>query len=222
MDLFSFNTIILILCYVPGYIFIHTVDYFLLKREKTQFEITIQGLLASVCLLIFFVIWPYQPFNAKKEFILQFLLNFISSKDKEVLFTNISQNIKYIGIIYFLLCLYSFVFSVLYSLIRRTKLISFIIQCVTKRDYFQSVFLRFFHESINKMAIVTLDDNVKYWGYIVGSPDNEQSNHIILYNPLVFDKKKFIQLQAEKILIDTNKIKLIEVLPKEEENEKQR
>ena len=213
MDLFSFNTIILILFYVPGYIFIHTVDYFLLKREKTQFEITIQGLLASVCLLIFFVIWPYQPFNAKKEFILQFLLNFISSKDKEVLFTNISQNIKYIGIIYFLLCLYSFVFSVLYSLIRRTKLISFIIQ---------SVFLRFFHESINKMAIVTLDDNVKYWGYIVGSPDNEQSNHIILYNPLVFDKKKFIQLQAEKILIDTNKIKLIEVLPKEEENGKQR
>jgi len=91
-------------------IFIHTVDYFLLKREKTQFEITIQGLLVSVCLLIFFVIWPYQPFNAKKEFILQFLLNFISSKDKEVLFTNISQNIKYIGIIYFLLCLYSFVF----------------------------------------------------------------------------------------------------------------
>lgn len=72
------------------------------------------------------------------------------------------------------------------------------------------------------MAIVTLDDNVKYWGYIVGSPDNEQSNHIILYNPLVFDKKKFIQLQAKKILIDTNKIKLIEVLPKEEENEKQR
>lgn len=56
MDLFSFNTIILILCYVPGYIFIHTVDYFLLKSEKTQFEITIQGLLASVCLLIFFVI----------------------------------------------------------------------------------------------------------------------------------------------------------------------
>ena len=52
MDLFSFNTIILILFYVPGYIFIHTVDYFLLKREKTQFEITIQGLLASVCLLI--------------------------------------------------------------------------------------------------------------------------------------------------------------------------
>lgn len=89
MDLFSFNTIILILFYVPGYIFIHTVDYFLLKREKTQFEITIQGLLASVCLLIFFVIWPYQPFNAKKEFILQFLLSFISSKDKEVLFTNI-------------------------------------------------------------------------------------------------------------------------------------
>ena len=56
MDLFSFNTIILILFYVPGYIFIHTVDYFLLKREKTQFEITIQGLLASVCLLVFFVI----------------------------------------------------------------------------------------------------------------------------------------------------------------------
>ena len=72
------------------------------------------------------------------------------------------------------------------------------------------------------MAIVTLDGNVKYWGYIVGSPDNEQSNHIILYNPLVFDKKKCIQLQAEKILIDTNKIKLIEVLPKEEENGKQR
>ena len=60
MDLFSFNTIILILFYVPGYIFIHTVDYFLLKREKTQFEITIQGLLVSVCLLIFFVICAFR------------------------------------------------------------------------------------------------------------------------------------------------------------------
>ena len=76
MDLFSFNTIILILFYVPGYIFIHTVDYFLLKREKTQFEITIQGLLASVCLLIFFVICSFFLLIAKPLSLKNFKINF--------------------------------------------------------------------------------------------------------------------------------------------------
>lgn len=220
MDFFSFNTIILILLYVPGYIFIHIVDYFLLKREKSQFEITIQGLLASVCLLIFFVIFPYQPFNEKKDLILKFVLEFISLKDKDLLISTMLQNLKYIGVLYFFLCLYSFIFAILYSVVRRTKLISLIIQFVTKRDYFQSVFLRFFNESINRIAIITMDDNTRYMGYLIGSPDNEKSNHIILFKPLVFEKKKFIQLEAEKLLVDTNKLKLIEVFPSEENNGK--
>ena len=51
-------------------------------------------------------------------------------------------------------------------------------------------------------AILDLYDR-RIVSYVIGDSNN---------NPLVFDKKKFIQLQAEKILIDTNKIFFFQLL----------
>ena len=71
MDILSLNTIFLLLLYVPGYIFIRVTDHFLLKREKSQFEITIQGLAASILIFVIFILCKYQLFNAEKEKIIK-------------------------------------------------------------------------------------------------------------------------------------------------------
>lgn len=218
MDVFSVGTISLILLYVPGYIYIHVIDYFLLKREKPQFEITIQGLIASACIFIAFICWPYQLLNNKKELLITACIEALSNNTENSFKQFVITNIKDIGIFYFLLCLYSSIISLLFSLIRRNEKISTIIQKITQRDYFQSVLLRFYYESLNQIVIITMDNNNKYMGFLIGAPDNEQSNHIILCQPLFFENSEFKYLQAEKILIDANKISLIEVLTKENKN----
>lgn len=216
MELFSLNTILLILLYVPGYIFIQTVDYFLLKREKSQFEKTIQGLLASVVIFVLFILNNYQPFNSEKKTIIDLFLLKIQQPNNVYIIPCIVEKMNYFGIFFILLCIYSFVLAFLYSIIRKTKFISTLIQKITNRDYFQNVELRFYSESINKVIIITMNKGTKYLGSLIGTPDQENDKKIIVYDPYIIENGVLVKLQADRLLIDTNNVDLLEVINKEE------
>ena len=107
MELFSLNTLLIIILYVPGYIFIQTVDYFLLKREKSQFEKTIQGLLASAVIFVLFILVDYQPLNSEKRAIINLFLLKIKQPENIYIIPCIIEKTKYFCIFFLLLCSYS-------------------------------------------------------------------------------------------------------------------
>lgn len=159
----TLNTVFIIAFFIPGYIFIQTKDYFLLKREKTQFEKTIQGLIASVVIWFLFYLIKLQPLNSEKESIIKLFILFKFEKNEYVLPCLINK-FKYIAILILLVCSYSFIFSCIISIIRKTNLISNIIQLITRRDYFERIEFRFFAESINETVVITMKNGKKYLG----------------------------------------------------------
>lgn len=214
MDILSLNTIFLLLLYVPGYIFIRVTDHFLLKREKSQFEITIQGLAASILIFVIFILCKYQLFNAEKEKIIKLWILALYLKNHNGTYVELLEYKNYIAVLYLLLCGYSFLFALLYSIIRRRKRISVFIEKITGRDYFQSVEMGFYYTSLGKRIIITLDNGTKYLGYLEGAPDNDndKDRKIIIYNPRILENAEWLELQADRILLDTNKITSSEII----------
>lgn len=219
MDVFSISTISLIMFYVPGYIFIHIWDYFLLKKEKSQFEITIQGLLASAFITVFFLINPYQFINEKKNFIFEIITTYCKNGTIEKIVPFLIENLKTIGLLYLFLCLYSAIGSFFLAFIRKTKLVSGLIQKITKRDFFERVDIRFYAESLEKIVVVTMNDGTRYMGFLSGAPDNEQKTFIILTKPFVIEEGQLKELNASSLLVDGDKIATIEADLKENDNE---
>ncbi|MGI5172838.1 hypothetical protein H0R92_04455 [Treponema sp. OMZ 840] len=217
MELFSLNTLLIVLLYAPGYIFIQTVDYFLLKREKSQFEKTIQGLLASAVIFVVFILCDFQILNTEKKAIINLFLLKIKHPENVYIIPVIIEKFKYLGIFFLLLCLYSFVLACIYSIIRKTAFVSNIIQKITQRDYFQSVGLRFYSEAMNKVVIITMNNESKYLGSLIGAPDHENDKKIIIYDPYVIENAKLVKLRSDRLLIDTNNVRLLEVVFEEEE-----
>jgi hypothetical protein len=214
VDILSLNTIFLLLLYVPGYIFIRVTDHFLLKREKSQFEITIQGLAASILIFVIFILCKYQLFNAEKEKIIKLWILALYLKNHNGTYVELLEYKNYIAVLYLLLCGYSFLFALLYSIIRRRKRISVFIEKITGRDYFQSVEMGFYYTSLGKRIIITLDNGTKYLGYLEGAPDNDndKDRKIIIYNPRILENAEWLELQADRILLDTNKITSSEII----------
>lgn len=212
MDILSLNTIFLLLLYVPGYIFIRVTDHFLLKREKSQFEITIQGLAASILIFVIFILCKYQLFNAEKEKIIKLWILALYLKNHNGTYVELLEYKNYIAVLYLLLCGYSFLFALLYSIIRRRKRISVFIEKITGRDYFQSVEMGFYYTSLSKRIIITLDNGTKYLRYLEGAPDNDKDRKIIIYNPRILENAEWLELQADRILLDTNKITSSEII----------
>lgn len=209
MDLFNITTFSLLLIYVPGYIFIHTVDYFLLKKEKSQFEKTVQGLIAGIIIFIIFILIRYQPLNICKEKLIKLFILFITTGNKNYIQVDI---IKCIGVLYLLLCAYSFIIACIYSIIRKCRWFSSLLQKITKRDYFPSVDLRFYYEALNKIVIITLENNNRYLGYLIACPDNIFDKKIIIYQPHIIENEELFPLKADKILLDIDKTILIEII----------
>lgn len=212
MDILSLNTIFLLLLYVPGYIFIRVTDHFLLKREKSQFEITIQGLAASILIFVIFMLCKYQVFNTEKEKIIKLWILTLYSTNHNTTYVELLKYKNYIAILYLLLCGYSFLFAILYSIIRRRKRISIFIEKITGRNYFQSAEIGFYYTSLGKRMLITLDNGTRYLGYLEGAPDNDKDKKIIIYNPHIFENAEWLELQAARILLDTNKITSSEVI----------
>ncbi|MDY3723708.1 MAG: DUF6338 family protein [Treponema sp.] len=210
MEIVSLNTIFIIAFFIPGYIFIHTKDYFLLKCEKSQFEKTIQGLIASLVIWGVFLLIKHQPFNEQKEAIINVFILF-KFKNNEIAKEYLIQNRQIIIKLLLLVCLYSFFLAIIYSLVRKNILISNLIHLLTRRDYFERVKIRFFFEGINGTIIVSMKNGKRYLGILEGAIDQEKDNHIILSDPYIIEEKEIVKLFASKLLINMDDVDLIEL-----------
>jgi hypothetical protein len=214
MNINPIQVAVFILAFVPGYIFVHTLDYHLLKGEKSQFEKTVQVLLASTIIWLIALLFPFLfPVENKKEMIIYLISDLIKySRSKEIINSEI---IDYSGdaiYVFIVICFYSFILSNVLAILRRCKIIDLIIRTVTRRDWFKTVSLRFYTEQLGSTLLVTMKSEKKYVGVLVGAPDDKNDNSIILSNPSSIESLKFVKLAAKKMLINVTETSKIEVL----------
>ena len=214
---------IFLLAFVPGFIFIQTIDHHLLKGEKTQFEKTIQILLASTIVWLITIILPLFPIQLEKNEIIYLIkINIQDDKGVKNILKEIVKHSEGIIKIYIFVCLYTFLAANIWGIIRRNKFVDKIIRFITKRDWYKTVALRFYDENINSTVVITKKDKSRYFGVLNGAPDDKTDNYIILSHPSFFKKtivrkkEKFelIKLAALSIIINANEIELIEVIKK--------
>ena len=200
-----------LLVFVPGYIFIHTLDYHLLKGEKSQFEKTVQAILSSAMIWTLFIIFPFQPLNDKKESIVNLVLLLLKSPENKFTLPLLLDRLEDGLVLFVLLCVYSFVLATAYAIFRKFRLTGHIIQLITRRDYFKEVALRFYSEGLNHPVIVTMKNKNRYLGTMIGTPDQVNDHKIILYEPFVQSGQTWEKLIANRLLVDTNDLDLIEL-----------
>jgi len=213
---------IFILAFVPGYIFIQTLDHHLLKGEKTQFEKTVQILLASTVIWLLALVCPFLvPVQNEKAILLDIIKKSITEAQVNTdLKAALMDNAGKAATLFITVCIYSFVFANLWGILRRTFLLDRIVRCLTKRDWYKTVSLRFFSENMNAVIAVTKKDKKRYIGVLNGGPDDKNDNCIIIADPLSVGKKNggyaFTRLAAKSLLLNVNEIEVIEVIKKPE------
>jgi hypothetical protein len=200
MDFNPISLILFILVFVPGYIFIHILDYHLVKGEKSQFEKTVQGILASTIIWVIFLFFPIFPIiDTNRKLIINFIFEtFISKKEIDIL--NLRPVINAGLFLYFLVLIVSAVIGNIWGWIRRRKQIDDILRFFTGRDRYRSVSLRFFTEYFGSTIIATNTEGKKYAGILAGAPD-DSDDAIILNKPLFLEGNKFTKMRAISILL---------------------
>lgn len=211
---------VFILAFVPGYIFIQTLDHHLLKGEKTQFEKTVQILLASTVIWLLALVCPFLvPVQNEKTVLLDIIRRAITEeKAYPVVKADLVTNAGKAAALFITVCVYSFLCANFWGILRRTSLLDRFVRRLTKRDWYKTVSLRFFSENINATVLVTKKDKLRYAGVLNGAPDDKNDNCIIIAAPHILEKRngkfEFIKLSANSLLVNTNEIEVIEVLKK--------
>jgi hypothetical protein len=211
MDFNPVSLILFILVFVPGYIFIHILDYHLVKGEKSQFEKTVQGILASTIIWVIFLFIPIFPFiDIKRKLVINFIFEvFVDNKaiDKGSLSSIINAGL----FLYSLVLIVSAIAGNIWGWVRRRRRIDDYFRFFTGRDRYRTVSLRFFTEYFGSTIMVTNAEGKKYAGILAGAPD-DSDDAIILSKPLVLEKNKFIRMGAVSILLYLKYITRIEVI----------
>jgi hypothetical protein len=123
MDFNPISLLLFILVFVPGYIFIHTLDYHLAKGEKSQFEKTVQGVLASTIIWVIFLSVPTIPIiDIKRKLIINFVVE-VFLNNKTIGAMDLSSVISAGLVVYFLVLIVSTIIGNIWGWVRRRKLI---------------------------------------------------------------------------------------------------
>jgi hypothetical protein len=221
VDFSPIQLVIFILVFVPGYIFIHITDYHLLKGEKSQFEKTVQVLLASTVIWVVMVILPCVPFiTQKKTLVINYIISAIDKKPNALSDIDKQQLINTALWVYIAVLVYTFVAANIYGWLRRFNRIDFCIKSFTGRDRYKTVSLRFYTENLGSTVAVTNGEGKKFVGILGGAPDSTEDNAIILYNPSVIEGSEFLELSTTVMLLYVSDITRLEVIKniKEQKN----
>lgn len=217
MDIFGSKTLFILLFYIPGYIFICVKDYFLLKRQKGQFEKTIQGFVASIFLFFIYIFLvkvvsvPLSCFLKKEnlkivEAVLKILKIFVIYNSEDfIAFITLRKVILYVIFVFF--CFFS---GCLWAEIWRSNFVINNIKKLTRRDYFENVELGFYEQFLDKEVCVSLKNGEgNFDGYLAAAPDNEKDAKLILANPWRVDIDPPERLLGDRLLININEVNCI-------------
>jgi hypothetical protein len=166
-----------VLLVLPGFIFVQTRDYHLLREQRSQFEKTLDIILCSAIIWILSSLSPiWLPSGVR---ILAFcqvgavLQNSNAGLDWSKLLT------PAVGEFFVSVCVMAFVAASAWGSLRKTPFVDVAIAWVTGRDWYPSVAKKFFDQNINRAVIVNTGDT-RYMGVLFGAPDTKEDPHIIL------------------------------------------
>ena len=184
------SLLLFILVFVPGYFFVHFVDYYLLKGRKSQFEKTVQGIFASTVIWAVFLALPtLPPVAVHRDMALGFVAEMVIGNN-EAGGENLGPAVRSALMLYFLVLFVSIAAGNLWGLARRKiERIDWVFRLLTGRDRHRTVPLRFFTESSGSTVVVTNTEGKKYGGILWGTPDDPDisDDAIILKNPSIWD-----------------------------------
>ena len=177
------KTGIYILLFLPGFIFVQTKEYHLLREKRPQFEKTLEVILFSAIIWMIALASPIWLLGVSaREEVLQ-VLNTVLEKDKMKSLLNEILKLKMASAIFFLsVCFWSFIFANLWGIIRKFPRFDSIIKGFTGRDWYPSVAFKFFKENLDRGVEVTVQDD-KYLGVLYSAPDNKEDKYIVITKP---------------------------------------
>ncbi len=181
---------IYILLFLPGFIFVETCEFHLLRERKPQFEKSLEIILWSG--LIWFVCivapswWPFPDARSDATAWAERLLRDAGTKNPAsdagaggatTQMTGIAASTaSRFGVS---VCAWAFVVANLWGIFRKISVVDAVIRYCTGRDWYPSVSYKFFSENINRGVVVSLEDR-RYIGVLFSAPDRKEDNHIIL------------------------------------------
>jgi hypothetical protein len=166
-----------VLLFLPGFIFVETRDYHLLRQAKGQFEKTLQVVLWSA--LIWFVgcaLPHYWPFGGARRATLDGVWHVLSTNggsENVIASALTSKGAEF----FFSICAWSFLAANFWGILRKFRKVDVVLSFITGRDWYPSVAFKFFSEAIDHAVVVDVG-STKYIGILSGAPDNKEDEYI--------------------------------------------
>jgi hypothetical protein len=207
-----------VLLLLPGFIFVQTRDYHLLRENKGQLEKTLEIILFSAFIWLISATLPGEFFFfGCRKVTLSALSDAASTFDGNPMQ---SARIFLFGAsawFFLIVCFYSFLVANSWGMLRKLNRVDAYIKYFSARDWYPSVAFRFFQENLDRLIVVE-SNVVKYCGLLFSAPDNKEDKYIILKNiavlpsPGVKDKKPEPLPLVDSILIRVDEIGEIQAL----------
>jgi len=168
---------IYVLLLLPGFIFVQTREYHLLREKRSQLEKSLEILLWSAILWVFACTvsfwWPFRASRAVALCEVRVALRKPETLDLLEVLTIDS------AIFFGVVCMWSFLLANTWGLLRKRRFVDAVIYFCTGRDWYPSVALKFFDQNIDR-AVVVETTNDRYLGVLHSAPDSREDSYIIL------------------------------------------
>lgn len=171
-----------ILLFLPGFIFVQSRDYHLLRESKGQLEKTLEVVLWSAALWFVACTVPVFYWEGPRERTLARVQAVLQSDTPSA--TPLMTAVINRDGAWFLLrvCVASWALANLWGLLRKARRVDAVITFFTGRDWYPSVAYRFFRENMDRLVVIKTEGG-SYMGILHGAPDTASDQHIILQKP---------------------------------------
>lgn len=168
-----------ILLFVPGFIFVQTRDYHLLRAGKPQLEKTLEIVLLSAFIWMLACLLPmWWPCDSSRKEAIREIGAALGSGAAPVWASALSRACC---LFFITVCGWAYFLANVWGWLRKQALVDTLFIFLTGRDWYPSESFRFFGRNLNRVVAVKVDGGT-YLGMLSGAPDCESDNHIILTN----------------------------------------
>ncbi len=194
-----------ILLFIPGFIFVQTKDYHLLREKKPQLQKTLEIVLMSAAIWLIFITTPilikkHIPVlgNVARSEVIKAIENAFKQDKKIPSLTNEILKIRSSAAWFFVTVnFWSFISAFVWGILRKTNKIDGIILYFVGRDWYPSVVFKFYRENLEKAVRINTNTN-SFLGVLHSTPDNKEDNYVILKDPYLINE---VDLKLEPLTL---------------------
>ncbi|MEW6775673.1 MAG: DUF6338 family protein [Bdellovibrionota bacterium] len=179
-----------VLALVPGYLFVQIKNHHLLREERSQFATSLEVIFASAIIwVIACLIPPVCLFYADPADLIRLARDAFAAQ-AESMSGEWERLLKEGGLLILLICGWTFLFANIWGKLRQSVRFGSSLNRFFGRDWYPSVALRYYKESVGKVVVVQAGPD-RYLGTLAAAPDragdgeisnNPSGGHIILMN----------------------------------------